>query len=158
MTLPPQPFTNLPDLSRRLLPENVVPARSGVTVWWSNVKREGDWILPRIFRAFTCMGNAELNLTSARIGEGTSEIEVLCILGNVEIMVPPDIRIQCDGDPFAGNFEVVRIGEIPPAPENAPTLKITGSVYFGSVTVKIMGTVGPGWKDKLKAGWQQLKS
>jgi hypothetical protein len=24
--------------------------------------------------------------------------------------------------------------------------------------VKIMGRVGPGWKDKLKAGWQQLNS
>ena len=135
----------------------MIPGRSGVTVWWSGIKREGEWILPRVFRAFTCMGNAELDLTSARIGAGESEIEVLCILGNIDITVPPDIRVLCDGDGMGGSFDVVRIGETTP-PENAPTIRVTGTAYLGSVTVTVKGPVGPGWKEKLLAGWQALNS
>ena len=101
------------------------------------------------------MGNVELDLRSARLAEGTSEIEIRCILANVEISVPPDIRVVCDGDGMLGNFEVLRVGECPPPALDAPTVRITGTAYAGSVTVKVMGVVGPGWKAKLKA-WSQL--
>ena len=155
-SLPPNPPSKL-SVIHRLLPDNFVPLRNGVTVWWSSITRDGEWILPRVFRAFTFMGNAELDLTYARMGEGTSEIEVRCIFGNIEISVPPDIRVQCEGEGLAGSFEVVRVGHAPPPRDDAPTLVISGNVYFGAVTVKIMGEVGPGWKDKLRA-WTSLNS
>jgi hypothetical protein len=141
---------------QRSLPDNLVPLQSGATVWWSSIKREGEWIVPRIFRTFAFMGNVELDLTYARMGEGTSEVEVRCIFGNIEIRVPPDIRVQCEGDGVAATFEVERIGEIPPLADDAPTLRITGSAYLGAVTIKIMGNPGPGWKDKLAAGWKSF--
>jgi hypothetical protein len=141
----------------RALPPDLVPERSGVTVWWSNVTRKGDWILPRLFRAFTFMGNIELDLTSARMVDGVSEIDIRCILANVEITVPPDVRVICDGDAIGGNFEVVKIGKVDPPPADAPTVRINGTAYLGSVTVKVQGYVGPGWKDKLKA-WTQANS
>ena len=149
------PPDNLPAPINHIVPDSLIPERSGVTVWWSNIKREGEWILPRIFRTFTFMGNTELDLTHARMSGQISEIEIRCVLGNVEITVPPEIRVLCEGDGVGGNFEVVRIGEIPPTPVDAPTVKITGTAYLGSVAVKIVGKVGPGWKDKLKA-WKQL--
>lgn len=141
----------------RIVPENMIPERTGVTVWWSNIIREGEWLFPRNFRAFTFMGNVELDLTSARMGAGVSEIEIRCILANVEITVPPDIRVLCDGDGIVGNFEVLRIGEAPPPPDDAPTLKVSGTAYAGSVTVKIMGVVGSGWKEKFKA-WKKVNA
>lgn len=139
----------------RAVPAHLVQERGGVTVWWSNIKREGEWILPRVFRVFTFMGNVELDLRSARLVDGISEIEIRCIMANVEISVPPDIRVLSDGDGMLGNFEVVRVGECPAPTIDAPTLKISGAAYAGSVTVKVMGNVGPGWKEKLKA-WRQL--
>ena len=153
---PPVRSTQSP-LFVRNLPDNVVPLRSGTTVWWSSNKRQGEWILPRLFRVFTCMGNVELDLTHARLGEGTSEIEIRCIFASVEITAPQDIRVLCEGEGLAGNFEVTRVGEIAPLSDNAPTVRITGNAYFGSVSVKIMGTVGPGWKDKISA-WVQKNS
>ncbi|HEY0242614.1 MAG TPA: LiaF domain-containing protein [Gemmatimonadaceae bacterium] len=146
-----------PALVQRSLPDHLVPERNGVTVWWSNIKREGEWILPRIFRVFTFMGNVELDLTWARMGEGMSEIEIRCIFANVEISVPPDIRVQCDGDGVMGSFEVIRVGECPLPALDAPTLRVYGGAYMGNVTVKIMGKVGPGWKEKLKA-WTSLNA
>ena len=148
--LPPD-GSGLPAPVQRSLPANFIPECSGVTVWWSNIKREGEWILPRVFRIFTFMGNVELDLSHARMSADISEIEIRCILANVEISVTPDIRVLAEGDGIMGNFETVRIGEVPPTPVDAPTVKITGTAYLGSVTVKILGKVGPGWKDKLKA-------
>ena len=139
----------------RALPDHLVPERNGVTVWWSNIKRDGEWILPRLFRVFTCMGNVELDLTMARMSEGMSEIEIKCILANVEISVSPDVRVFCEGEGVMGSFEVQRVGQVTPPPADAPTLKVTGTAYMGGVTIKIMGYVGPGWKDKLKA-WAAL--
>jgi Predicted membrane protein len=136
-SLPPESPVQL--RVQRSLPDNLVPLRSGVTVWWSNIKREGEWILPRTFRVFTCMGNVELDLAHARMGQGTSEIEIRCIFANVEISVPPDIRVQCDGDALGGSFEVVRVGEIPPPADDAPIVRITGAAYMGNVTVRSWG-------------------
>ena len=156
VTSPPPNYPVAPSPGR-LLPDNLVPERNGVTVWWSNIKRDGEWILPRIFRVFTCMGNVELDLTMARMGQGVSEIDIRCVLGSVEISVSPDIRVLCEGDGIMGSFEVERVGEITSPPIDAPTLRITGTAYLGSVTIKLMGHVGPGWKDKLKA-WAALNS
>jgi hypothetical protein len=144
----------VPQVVSRILPDTLIPVRNGVTVWLAGVKREGEWILPRIFRVFSCMGDVEIDLTTARIGAGESEIEVLCILSNVEIRVPADIKVLCDGDGMGGNFDVKRIGETTP-PENAPVLRITGTAYLGSVTVTIKGQVGPGWMERLLTGWRQ---
>ena len=135
----------------RVLPANLVQERGGVTVWWSNISRKGDWVLPRLFRIFTFMGNVELDLASARIPEGECEIEIKCIMANVEISAPADIRMICDGDGILGNFEIVKVGEVAPPPVDAPTVRVTGTAYMGSVTIKVMGVVGPGWKDRLKA-------
>jgi len=153
--LPPEPPVQL--RVQRTLPDNVVPLQNGVTVWWSTIKREGEWLLPRKFRAFTCMGSAELNLMHARMGSGVSEIEIRCIFGNIEITVPPDVRVECEGEGLAASFEVVRVGEIAPLADDAPTLRITGNAYFSSVTINIVGKIGPGWRDKLKA-WTKLNS
>lgn len=137
----------------RVVPDYLVPERNGVAVWWSNIVRQGDWILPRVFRTFVCMGNVEIDLTSAGMAPGTSEIEVRCILGNVEIRVPPDIHVDCDGNGLGGNFDLELVGNAEMPPSDAPTLHVTGAAYLGSVTVKIMGTPGPGLKERLKAGW-----
>lgn len=99
------------------------------------------------------MGNIELDLTMARMGAGTSEMELKCIMGNIEVTVPPDIRVVCDGDAIAGNFEVERVGNTTPPPD-APTLKISGTAYFGAVTIRIVDPNAPTWRDKLRA-WVQ---
>lgn len=147
MTLPPTHYLT------RTVPDYLIPERSGVSVWLSNAKRDGEWTLPRIFRTFALMGEVKLDLTSAQMGPGESEIEIICVLASVEIKVPPDVRVICDGDGVAGEFEVKRTGDIPPLEPDAPTLKVSGNAYLGSVTIRIEGYPGPGWKERIKAGW-----
>jgi predicted membrane protein len=140
----------------RTLPEDLIPERSGAVSWWSDVKRNGDWIVPRAFRAFTCMGHVELDLTYARMGSGTTEMELNCFMGAIDVIVPADVRVLCDGDSIVGSFNVDRIGNTTP-PADAPTLKVSGTAYFGAVTIKIVDPNAPGWAEKLKAGWASLK-
>ncbi len=139
-----------------VIPDNLVPERNGVVAWWSNVKREGEWILPRIFRSFTFMGNVELDLRSAQLGAGTSEMEVNCFMGSIEITVPPGIRVICDGTGMLGSFDVERVGNTSPPPD-APTIRVSGTAYLGSISVKVVDPNAPGWADKLKAIRASLK-
>jgi hypothetical protein len=133
-----------------VIPEELIPERRGAVAFLSSTNRDGDWILPRSFRVVSFMGNVELDLTNARVGAGESHIEVRCIFGNVEITVPPGIRIEVEGQPFVGVFEVTRSAPSTTAPE-APLLRVTGSSHFGAVTIMVVDPNAPGWIERLRA-------
>jgi len=132
-----------------VIPAELVPERRGAVAVLSSTNRDGDWILPRLFRIVTFMGNVELNLTSARIGPGESHIDIRCMWGNVEITVPPDIRLEVDGHPVVAVFEVSRSAASTLSPD-APLLRITGSVVMGAVTINVIDPNAPGWFERLK--------
>lgn len=132
-------------------PEEVPDCRGAVAVL-SQVNRDGDWILPRLFKTFTFMGNVELDLTRARIGPGVSRMEITSILGNVTVVVPHHLRVECDGDPFIGSFEMEREARTIPNPD-APLVQIAGTAFLASVTIKVVDPNAPGWFEKLRARW-----
>jgi Cell wall-active antibiotics response 4TMS YvqF len=133
-----------------VIPAELVPERRGAVAFLSTTNREGDWILPRLFRVVAFMGNMELDLTSVRIGPGESHIEIRCIFGNVEITVPPDIRVEVDGHPFIGSFELSRSAASAASPDT-PLLRITGSAVMGAVTISVVDPNAPGWLEKIRA-------
>jgi hypothetical protein len=128
---------------------DLIPERRGAVAFLSSTNRDGDWILPRLFRVVSFMGNVELDLTNVRLGPGESEIEIRCMWGNVEITAPPDIRVEVDGQPFIGVFEVARKVPSTLSPD-APLLRVTGSVVMGSVTINVIDPNAPGWFERLK--------
>ena len=152
MTPPPAPvrLSGKAPSAPVVIPAELVPERHGAVAFLSSVNREGDWILPRSFRVVSFMGNVELDLTSVRLGPGESHIEVRCVFGNVEITLPPDIRVEIDGQPFIGVFEVTRSTPSTTAPE-APLLRITGSATCGAVTINVIDPNAPGWLERIRA-------
>ncbi len=139
----------------RTLPEDLIPERNGVVCWWSGVKREGEWIVPRAFRAFAFMGHIEIDLTYAKMGSGVTEMELNCFMAGIEVTVPADVRVLCDGDGMLGSFDITRVGN-PTPPADAPTLNITGTAYVGAITIKIVDPNAPGWAERIKAQWTSL--
>jgi hypothetical protein len=125
-----------------VIPAEFVPDRRGALVVLSSSTRDGDWIVPRLFRVVACLGHMELDLTNARLGPGESHIEIRCILGNVEIRVPPEIRVEAEGYPFGGSFELSRSRPSAQSPD-APLLRITASVLMGAVTIKVVDPHAP---------------
>jgi Cell wall-active antibiotics response LiaF, C-terminal len=132
-----EPPTKPPGVHPVVVADELVPNRRGTVAVLAHVKRDGDWTLPRLFRAFALWGNAEVDLTRAQIGAGTSHIEIKSIMGNVTVLVPPEIRIECDVDPVIGSFEVAREAESTRSPD-APLVRITGTAFMGAVEVKVI--------------------
>jgi hypothetical protein len=116
------------------------PAMSGVVSFLSSTEREGRWQLPRRFRALAVMGNVELDLREAEVGYGVSVIEAVAFMGNIEITIPPEISVECDGDSLMGTFTLKYQGRANPAAASRDrTVRVVGSAYAGSVSVNVKG-------------------
>ena len=142
--------------SQLLVPQEMVPPVRGVTAFLSAQARAGDWILPRLFRAVSFWGSVKVDLTNARFGAGVSRIEVVAIMGSIEIFVPPDVRVECEGDAILGSFETR--GQKWSAPvEGAPTIHISGTAYLGSVEVVVVNPNAPSWIEVLRTRWKEVR-
>lgn len=127
-----------------------IPERNGTVAFLSSVERGGDWPLPRSFRVAALLGSVELDLTRARIGPGESHIELRSVLGSVEIVVPHDVRVECEVDPFAGSVEVQRKTSSTASPD-APLVRITGSAILASVEIRVVDPNAPGLLRRMRA-------
>lgn len=83
-----------------------VPARDVLIGIMSGHSRRGRWLVPRHLKVFTVMGGVDLDLREAVLAPGVSEIEVTAVMGGVNVIVPPDVRVECVGSAFMGAFEV----------------------------------------------------
>ncbi|MGH7624627.1 MAG: LiaF domain-containing protein [Gemmatimonadaceae bacterium] len=132
-----------------------VPERRGTVAFLASIKRDGAWTLPRLFRVVVFMGEVKIDLTRARIGAGESRIELKVIMGNITVLVPPDIRVEYDVDPTIGSFDVRREVESS-TDSNAPFVHISGSAFMGAVEVKIVDPNSPkrrlNWRSLLRGG------
>jgi hypothetical protein len=133
--LPPVPQPTA--IAPVLMPPDAVPDRQGVSVWMSEKEKDGDWTLPRLFRALVVMGNMTIDLSQVRIAPGTSEIEIRAIMAEVKIIVPHNLRVECDGEPIIGEFKLKRIATSTPVPD-APLVRVTGTSVLASVTVRVV--------------------
>jgi hypothetical protein len=106
----------------------------------SSNEREGRWELPRHFRVLAVLGNVELDLRDAVIGEGVSVIEAVAVMGNIEITIPPDVAVESDGDSLLGTFAVKYKGRLTGAEATGlRTVRITGTAYVSSVEICVKG-------------------
>ena len=133
-----------------IIPPELVPERAGTVGFLGNQTRRGDWLLPRVLRVVSFLGSVEIDLTRARVGPGTSRIEVRALLGHVEIIVPPELRVECDGSAVLANFEADTKAQhaLPP---DAPLISIGGMSFLANVEVKVVDPNAPHWLDKLAA-------
>lgn len=114
----------------------VVKPRGVISVI-SRVDRGGEWELPERLWVCAIMGDVRLDLTRARFLPGTSEIEVLAVVGQVRITVPHGIRVECHGGGLTGEFRLKRVSNATPR-SDAPCVRITGSAYAGTVIVRVV--------------------
>src|ERR1700737_3447391 len=113
---------------------------SGVVSFLSSTQREGRWQLPRRFRALAVLGNIELDLRDAEVGYGVSVIEAVAVMGNIEITIPPEIAVECDGDTLMGTFTLKYTGRAnPSAASRDRVVRVVGTAYAGSVAVNVKG-------------------
>ncbi len=106
----------------------------------SSVERRGRWSVPRALDLRVFWGNAELDFRDASLGAGVTTIHVGVLMGNVEVILPPNLGIDVDVSSFAG--AVTERHRVPPDADPArPLIRITGTVRFGNleVTTRLSG-------------------
>jgi hypothetical protein len=121
--------------------EELTHARShaGVVSFLSSNERQGRWEMPRHFRALAVLGSVELDLREAEIGYGVSVIEAVAVMGSIELTIPPQITVECDGDSLLGAFTLKYAGASPTQASPDRVIRITGTAYVGAVTVTVKG-------------------
>jgi Cell wall-active antibiotics response 4TMS YvqF len=117
----------------------VNPEHTGVLAMFSENRKEGRWWLPRHLRVLSVCGSAKLDLRDAIVEPGLSLIHAVSVLGNIEIIVPQEIGVECDGDALAGTFELKFEGKVTTAGTSGRVVRVIGSSYSGTVTVIVKG-------------------
>jgi hypothetical protein len=110
------------------------PAEKRHLVVMSNVRQKGSWTPARHNKVTCIMGNARFDLREALILGGETHFELMVVMGEVELIVPPGLRVECDGFAFMGEFDDAHSEEL--ASPNAPVVRVTGSVVMGAARIK----------------------
>lgn len=119
-----------------LVPTSAVPARGVLMAFMSGVSRTGSWVVPRELKVFAFMGGAELDLREAKFAPGVTEIDVACVMGGIEILVPRGVRVEVLGGAFMGGF-VADAGDAGALDPAQPVLRVSGFVVMGGVDVTV---------------------
>ena len=109
----------------------------GIVCVLGNRGVKGPWSMPPHLRVMTILGNSEIDLREAQFESDTSVIEIVSIMGNVTITVPPDVVVECNGETFLGSFEIHRkkdVRDVVPPP-GAPRVRVVGHSYLGNADV-----------------------
>jgi hypothetical protein len=113
-------------------PALAAPARR-LRSLFGNVERRGGWTVPARIEARVTFGNVELDFREARFTAAVTEIDARVLFGNLEIIVPPQLAVECEGSSVLGNFENHGAGAV--ADPDRPLLRITGQAILGNIEV-----------------------
>lgn len=106
----------------------------------SAVERRGRWTVPRSLDLRVLWANAELDFREASLGPGVTTIHVSVFMGNVDVVLPPNLAVDVDVSSFAG--AVTERHRMPPdADPGRPVIRIVGTVRLGNleITTRLAG-------------------
>ena len=102
----------------------------------SGVVRRGKWIVPARMRAIAWMGGIGLDLREAVLTAPVTDIYVFALMGGVEIIVPPNVRLESDGFAIMGGFED-QLKEPASGDPNLPLIRVHGLAIMGGVEARV---------------------
>lgn len=104
-----------------------------ITAIFSNVKRNGRWLVPSHLRVTAALGEVKLDLCDAVLQGREVTIEVWALLGNVEIVVPEGVDVQLRGTAIAATKES-KMASV--ADSRAPRVIVEATCVLASVKVR----------------------
>jgi hypothetical protein len=102
----------------------------------SGVIRRGNWLVPAKSRAVAFMGGISLDLREATLTAPVTDIYIFAMMGGVEIIVPPDVRLESDGFAIMGGFED-QLKEPASRDPGAPLVRVHGLAIMGGVEARV---------------------
>lgn len=110
----------------------------------SGVLRRGNWVVPAKSRAIAFMGGVSLDLREATLTAPVTDIYIFAMMGGVEIIVPPHVRLESDGFAIMGGFED-QLTEPSSRDPDAPLVRVHGIAIMGGVEARV---AAPGDEEK----------
>ncbi len=98
--------------------------------------RAGRWIPARKNFALGVLGGITLDFREALLGAGITDVNVLAVLGGIEIVVPPEMAVEVDGMAVLGGFEYNTDAPLR-SDSDIPTLRIRGLAVLGGVNIEV---------------------
>ena len=98
--------------------------------------RAGRWIPARKSFALGVLGGVSLDFREALLGSGITDVNLLAVLGGIEIIVPPEMAVEVDGMAVLGGFEYQTDAPLRSNPD-LPTLRVRGLAVLGGVNVEV---------------------
>jgi hypothetical protein len=111
----------------------LAPAATRVRSLLGNVERRGGWVVPARLEVSATFGNVEIDFREARFGAPIAELHARVIFGNLEVIVPPQLAVDCEGTAVLGNFENHGAGAV--GDPDRPLLRIRGRAVLGNIEV-----------------------
>ncbi|MFC5182367.1 DUF1707 SHOCT-like domain-containing protein [Actinomadura harenae] len=99
----------------------------------SEVKRGGRWLVEAETNANAVLGKVTLDLRQAVLSQREVTINCACVLGEVEIIVPPGVRVANSANAVLGQVEVPQDD---PEALDAPTVRVAGFALLGQIGVR----------------------
>jgi hypothetical protein len=99
------------------------------------VERKGRWTPARRNIVVALMGGAGLDFRDVVLPPGRTEVIVVCMMGGVEIIVPPTLAVDASGIAIMGGFEHTAT-QVPNDP-HVPVLRINGVAIMGGVEIQV---------------------
>lgn len=102
-------------------------------------ERAGGWLCAPTHTSVAIMGGTDLDLRQARLSARETVIYAVAVMGGIDIVVPEDVRIICDGVGIMGGFGVTDHKSVTLArediPADAPVIRLRGLGLMGAVEV-----------------------
>ncbi|HLA91641.1 MAG TPA: DUF1707 domain-containing protein [Gemmatimonadaceae bacterium] len=129
VSVPARPAPPLPAAT-----EGEVPREKRSLALMSELVRRGEWIPARRNVVRAIMASVTLDLREALLSSGEIEFDVKALMAEVTVIVPPGLRVSCDGLAILGEFqEYHSSGAGDPV---APLVRVHGTAVMATVTVE----------------------
>ena len=100
----------------------------------SNFRKSGNWTPARSTHVTAFMGAVQIDLREATFVDSEIEFDISSIMSEVKILVPPGVRVECDGSAFMGEFTAREDSST--ADPDAPRVRVTGTAFMATVLVE----------------------
>lgn len=100
----------------------------------SSSKRKGIWTVPKLLKVLNVLGDTLLDFRDVQLKPEIKYLSLNCILGNVKIIIPPDVNVVSNIKNVLG---AVKGESYAPMNPNSPTIVIEGKVVLGDVTIEV---------------------
>ena len=123
-------------VARSTLPTDQISEHSVIVGIMGGGSRSGSWMPARNNWAVGMMGGCDLDFREAQFGPGVTEIRAFAVMGGVNVVVPPDVRVECSGVGIMGGFDH-KPTVISTTDPDSPVLRVTGLAIMGGVSITV---------------------